>query len=238
MSSIIEGINPTTTPIENLYNYLEFFNKNNNINLQIDTIRIEFKKQYKIEKLKEFGVWEKIKKNTYIMQKLKKRLQDDEVTSTYKLKDKNIYYYNSNKDKPKYRNAILVIFGISQYNKEPIPLNLIKSIFNMLTYGKSKVNVNIDLCHDMKQQPNIRALQNQFQVQQQHTKGIFGSTYYIHNTYNEMINKITIYDKAYKNGLEGILWRIEATITIPNIRALAVPLHEFKEIIEITKGIR
>jgi hypothetical protein len=33
-----------------------------------------------------------------------------------------------------------------------------------------------------------------------------------------MIEKVTIYNKAFKNRLDGILWRIEATISIPNIK--------------------
>ena len=51
-----------------------------------------------------------------------------------------------------------------------------------------------------------------------------------------MIDKITIYNKAIKNNLEGILYRIEATILIPNIRVLALPLQEFKQITDLAKG--
>mgnify|MGYP006141188017 CR=1 FL=1 len=52
-----------------------------------------------------------------------------------------------------------------------------------------------------------------------------------------MMDKVTIYNKAFKNGLDGVLWRLEATISIPNIRCLALPLQEFKQITDISKGI-
>jgi hypothetical protein len=51
-----------------------------------------------------------------------------------------------------------------------------------------------------------------------------------------MIEKVTIYDKAHKNGLDAPLWRIEFKVTIPNATHLALPLHDIKEIIDITKG--
>lgn len=51
-----------------------------------------------------------------------------------------------------------------------------------------------------------------------------------------MMEKVIIYNKAFKNGLEGVLWRIEATISIPNIKYLSLPLHEFKEITDLAKG--
>lgn len=79
------------------------FNLTSNENLDVDSIRIEFSKQYKLEKLKEIGNWKKINKNDKrIMDKLKRRLDTDEITSAYQLEQHNIYYYNSNKDKPKY----------------------------------------------------------------------------------------------------------------------------------------
>lgn len=53
-----------------------------------------------------------------------------------------------------------------------------------------------------------------------------------------MIDKITIYNKAFKNKLDGILYRVEATISIPNHNYLALPLHEFKQITDLAKGIK
>jgi len=50
-----------------------------------------------------------------------------------------------------------------------------------------------------------------------------------------MIEKITIYDKAFKNSLDGVLWRIEAKVIIPNIKILALPLFELTEIINIAR---
>ncbi|WP_323593804.1 hypothetical protein [Aliarcobacter butzleri] len=208
--------------------YINEFNKNNEIEFSIDTIRIDFKKQYKLSKLEELGEWKKIdKKDKRIMDKLKRRLRDDEVTSAYQLENYNIYFYNSNKDKPKYRIATMVIFGLKQYHKKPLPHQIVSNIISIL-----KNISNIDLCFDMKIKPNLTKLNNHFNLQRYKLE----DTYYINETNILMLDKITIYNKAIKNKLEGILWRIEALISIPNIKYLALPLYEFKEIINISKG--
>ncbi|KLE01930.1 hypothetical protein [Aliarcobacter butzleri] len=214
--------------LKELENCINEFNKNNQIEFSIDTIRIDFKKQYKLSKLKELGVWKKIdKKDKRIMDKLKRRLVDDEVTSAYQLENYNIYFYNSNKDKPKYRIATMVIFGLKQYHKEPTPQQIVSNIISIL-----KNISNIDLCFDMKIKPNLTKLNNYFNLQRYKLE----DTYYINETNILMLDKITIYNKAIKNKLEDILWRIEALISIPNIKYLALPLYEFKEIINISKG--
>ncbi|MFX4218979.1 hypothetical protein ACOL3B_08755 [Aliarcobacter butzleri] len=214
--------------LKELENYINEFNKNNQIEFSIDTIRIDFKKQYKLSKLEELGVWKKInKKDKRIMDKLKRRLVDDEVTSAYQLENYNIYFYNSNKDKPKYRIATMVIFGLKQYHKKPLPHQIVSNIISIL-----KNISNIDLCFDMKIKPNLTKLNNHFNLQRYKLE----DTYYINETNILMLDKITIYNKAIKNKLEGILWRIEALISIPNIKYLALPLYEFKEIIDISKG--
>jgi hypothetical protein len=51
-----------------------------------------------------------------------------------------------------------------------------------------------------------------------------------------MIEKVIIYNKALKNGLDAPLWRIEFKVTIPNARHIALPLHDMKEIIDTIKG--
>lgn len=220
--------------LQELENFINEFNVNNDEDFSIDTVRIDFSKQHKKENLEQLGSWKKINKNDKkIMAKLKKRLTLDEVTSAYQLENYNIYYYNSNKDKPKYRIATMVIFGMKQYHKSRPPQNIISKIISIL-----KNISNIDLCFDMKQKPNIELLKNQFDLKRYYDKKIkaFTDTYYINDTNILMIDKITIYNKAIKNNLEGILWRIESTISIPNIRFLALPLNEFKAITDLAKG--
>lgn len=220
--------------LKELYNFINEFNQKHNEDFEIDTIRIEFNKQYKKEKLEQLGTWKKINKNDRkIMDKLKKRLEAGEVTSAYQLENHNIYYYNSNRDKPKYRKAIMVIFGLKQYHKEPPPHRLVSEILSIL-----KNVSNIDLCLDMKQKPNLKALSDRFELKQYFDKKIraFTDTYYINNPNILMIDKITIYNKALKNSLVGTLWRVEALIQIPNIRFLALPLNEFKQIKDLAKG--
>ncbi|MDK2050930.1 hypothetical protein [Aliarcobacter butzleri] len=219
--------------LQELENFINEFNSNNDEDFQIDSIRIDFSKQHKKENLEQLGNWKKINKNDKrIMAKLKRRLEADEVTSAYQLENYNIYYYNSNKDKPRYRIATMVIFGLKQYHKKPPPHQLVIKILSIL-----KDISNIDLCLDMKQKPNIELLKNYFNLKKFVTKDrVITDTYYINDTNISMIDKICIYNKAFKNKLELILWRIEATISIPNIKYLSLPLYEFKEITDLAKG--
>ena len=220
--------------LQEIENFINEFNLNNDEDFAIDTIRIDFSKQHKKENLEQLGSWKKINKNDKkIMAKLKRRLTADEVTSAYQLENYNIYYYNSNKDKPKYRIATMVIFGLKQYHKAPPPQNIVTKILSIL-----KDITNIDLCFDMKQKPNLELLKKHFELKRYFDKKIkaYTDTYYINDTNILMIDKITIYNKAIKNNLEGILYRIEATILIPNIRVLALPLQEFKQITDLAKG--
>ena len=221
--------------LQELENFINEFNLINDQDYAIDSIRIVFSKQYKKENLEQLGNWKKINKNDKkIMNKLKKRLTDDEVTSAYQLENLNIYYYNSNKDKPKYRIATMVIFGLKQYHKAPPPQNIVTKILSIL-----KNITNIDLCFDMKQKPNLELLKKHFELKRYFDKKIkaYTDTYYINDTNILMIDKITIYNKAIKNNLEGILYRIEATISIPNIRVLSLPLNEFKQITDLAKKV-
>ncbi|MDC0932698.1 hypothetical protein OAR97_02515 [Arcobacteraceae bacterium] len=219
--------------LQEVENYINEYNQLIDEDLEIDSIRIEFSKQYKKEHLEQLGKWNKLQKNSNILYKLKNRLQDDEVTSVMRLEKYNIYYYNTNNDKPKYRKATMIIFGLKQYHKDPPPKHIVNEIVSLLNDI-----TNIDLCLDMKQKPNLEALSRYFTLKQyvEPKSKKPTDTYYINDTNILMIDKITIYNKALKNSLDGILWRVEALIQIPNIKYLALPLQEFKEVIDIAKG--
>lgn len=218
--------------LKELENFINEFNQNNDEDFAIDSVRIEFQKQYKKEKLEELGNWKKLTKNSNILNKLKKRLVDNEITSVMRLENFDIYYYNSNKDAPRYRTATMVIFALSQYHKEPPPQHIVSKIISIL-----KNITNIDLCLDIRQKVNIELLKKHFNLKRCVTRnGVVTETYYINDTGIMMMEKVTIYDKAFKNGLDGVVWRIEATISIPNIKYLALPLNEFKAITDLAKG--
>jgi len=210
--------------LQELEDFINEFNTLNDEDLQIDTIRIEFSKQYKLEHLKKVGTWEKIKKNSPLIPKLKKRLLVDEVTSAYRLEKQNIYYYNSNADAPKYRKAVLVIFGMKQYHKDPPPRALISNILQIL-----KDVTSVDICIDLPYKPNFETLKKRF------TLTPYYDTNYINDTGVPMLDTIVFYNKAFKNDLKRTLWRIEAKISIPNFKALMLPLHEFKQITDLAK---
>ena len=216
--------------IQELEAFLHEFNSSNNEDFNIDSIRVEFSKQHKLKELEKLGVWCKVEKNSSLLSKLKKRLQKNEITSAWRLEKENIYYYNM-QDAPQYRKAVLVIFGMKQYHKEPPLKELITKIFMIM-----KNVSNIDICFDMIDKPNFEALNEQFQFTPYITnKGVLTNTRYINTTDIPMIEKITIYDKAFKNNLSSPLWRIEAKILIPNVNVLALPLYELKEIIDIAR---
>ena len=219
--------------LQELEDLINEFNQLEDENFGIDSIRVEYSKQHKKKELDNLGNWHKINVNDRkILAKLKKRLTADEVTSAYQLENYNIYYYNSSTP-PKYNKATMVIFGIKQYHKEPPPHNLIKSILNILVFGTSKIDVNIDLCLDFPYKPNLHKLKERFALKPFITNfGLVTDTSYINKPEINMIEKIVIYNKQIKNNLDFLVWRVEAKIIIPNIRLLALPLNEFKK--EIT----
>ena len=217
--------------LQELEDFINEFNSLNDEDFQIDTLRIEFSKQYKLEALKSVGKWNKIKKNSPLIPKLKNRLLVDEVTSAYRLENHNIYFYNSNADARKYRKAVLVIFGIKQYHKDPPPRELISKILQILKDVSS-----VDICIDLPYKPNLETIKQYFTLTPFITKnGVVTDTRYINDTGTLMLDTIIFYNKDSKNDLKRTLWRIEATISIPNFRMLTLPLHEFKDIINLVR---
>ncbi|MDR1614246.1 MAG: hypothetical protein LBS26_01615 [Campylobacteraceae bacterium] len=202
---------------------LAHFNLDQQIKLAIDTLRFEYSKQYKREKVNQLGQWIKLTKGHSLCSKLAKRLTKKELTSVYRLENENIYFYNYS-NPPKYRDAMLVIFGISQPDKEPNH-DLIRKVTSFLPI------TSLDICLDTPSEPNLDALSKHFAL----TRYKDTNTYYINQTGYPSLDKITIYNKQSKNRLSYPLWRIEATITIPtaNPELLSLPLSEFKHIIDL-----
>lgn len=210
--------------LQEIENYLNDFNNIHGIDLAIDTIRIEFSKQHKKEALDILGQWHKVTPSSNISSKLKKRLKEDEITSAYQLDKENIYYFNSSTP-PKYRRAIMVIFGMKQYTSSPPSNHTIKSILNTL-----KDVSELDICFDTPTPPTLDELSKRFNLTH------YKDSVYINTPNIQMIEKVIIYNKALKNGLDAPLWRIEFKVTIPNVRHIALPLHDMKEIIDTIKG--
>ena len=218
--------------LQELEDFINDFNKSNDEDFNIDSIKIEFSKQHKLEELKKVGDWGKIGENSSLLPKLKKRLQKKEITSAWRLEKENIYYYNM-QDAPKYRRATLVIFGITQYHKPAPQRELISKVLQIMKDVSS-----VDICLDIPFKPNLETMKKYFKLTPFITKnGVVTDTRYINDTGILMLDTIVFYDKAFKNGLKGILWRIEAKISIPNFRALALPLHEFKQIVDIARRV-
>ncbi len=210
--------------LEKIENYLNDFNQDHGTDFAIDTIRIEFSKQHKKYALDSLGHWNKITPSSNISAKLKKRLNDDEITSAYQFEKENIYYFNSSTP-PKYRRAVMVIFGMKQYTSSAPNNHTVKSILSIL-----KDVSEIDVCYDTPTPPNLEELSKRFNLTPCYENR------YINAPNIQMIEKVLIYNKALKNGLNAPLWRIEFKVTIPNVRHLAIPLHDMKEIIDLTRG--
>ncbi len=192
----------------------------------IDTIRVEFSKEYTINKLKEIGSWIKINpRDRQIYKKLTDRLAPDEVSNAYRLENHNIYYYN--KRDRKRRKAMMVIFGLKQYHKEPPPRDIIISIISIL-----KNITSIDLCYDSAIKPDINKLIQLGGSQCFIDKSTPTSTYYINSPHIPSIERITVYDKQFKNNLIKPLWRFEAQISIINPKEPYIPLFELLEMID------
>ncbi len=222
--------------LQELEDFINEFNLNNDEDFAIDSIRVEFSKQHKKDKLQELGNWNKIHaKDRKILAKLKKRLTADEVTSAYQLENYNIYYYNSSTP-PKYNKATMVIFAMKQYHKQPPPQNIVKTILEILSFGTSKIDVNIDVCLDYPYKLNLNKLEQFFTLKPYITKyGVVTDTRYINKPEITMIEKIIIYNKQLKNNLDFLVWRVEAKVLIPNIKILALPLYELKELTDLMR---
>lgn len=121
----------------------------------------------------------------------------------------------------------MVIFGMKQYHKDPPPKKYITKIVSIL-----KDITNIDLCKDIEYKPNIATIKEFYNITPYITdKGVKTDTMYMNTPNITMIKKIIFYNKSIKNKLAFKVWRIEATIEIPNIKELALPLYEFKELL-------
>jgi len=220
--------------LANLETFINDFNLENDVSFSIDSIRVEYRKEYKQSKLNELGKWTKLQKNSNILYKLKKRLNEYEITTAHRLEKHNIYYFNKKDTSTKshrYDRAEIVIFGMSQYHKDAPPRELIKRILSIL-----KSVSNIDVCLDMPFKPNMSKIERLFKVTPYITPdGVVTDTSYINKPEINMLEKIVIYNKQFKNSLGFTVWRVEAKIIIPNIKILALPLYEFKEIIDMMR---
>ena len=215
--------------LSELKSYLQEFD----FNFEIDTLRIDFIKSSKKSKLDSIGRWNKIKPNHQLFLKLQRRYEAKEITTVHQLENYNIYYFNSRKKD--YKLSTLVMFGLFQYCKAPPPVEIVKSILSIMqsSIKRGRNLLNIDICYDMKSAPDIAALK-QFYYLTDYKKQ--GNTFYINDTNILSIDRICIYNKAFKNSLDGILHRIEATISIPNYNCLSLPINEFIEIINLANG--
>ena len=215
--------------LSELKSYLQEFN----FDFQIDTLRVDFIKTSKKSKLDSIGRWNKIKPNHQLFLKLQRRYEAKEITTVHQLENYNIYYFNS-KQKD-YKLATLVMFGLFQHHKAPPPVEIVNSILSIMksSVKRGRNLLNIDICYDMQSIPDIAALK-QFYYLTDYKKQ--GSTFYINSTNILSMDRICIYNKALKNSLDGTLWRIEATISIPNYNCLSLPINEFIEIINLAKG--
>lgn len=214
--------------LSKLETYLQEFN----FDFQIDTLRIDFIKSSKKDRLNSIGNWNKIKPTHQLFLKLKRRYETEELTTVYQLENHNIYYYNSRKKD--YKFATLVAYGLHQHHKAPPPVKIVNSILSIMqtSVKRGRNLLNIDICYDMKYIPNIEALKKLYYLTDYKKQG---STFYINDTKILSMDRICIYNKALKNKLDGTLWRIEATISIPNYNYLALPINELIEIISLAK---
>ncbi|MDR2099714.1 MAG: hypothetical protein LBP40_02650 [Campylobacteraceae bacterium] len=212
---------PNNKLLLSLTNTLNQFNLQNQISLNIDTLRITFSRQYKLDSLKAIGEWVKLKKIDELYHKAIKRHTTKELSSAYRLKDEDIFYFNLS-DYPKYRKSMLVIFGITQPHKEPNHqlIDKLISLFKTIT--------SIDICYDTPYKPNLANLEKHYRI----TRYKDTDTYYVNDTGYPMLDRIVIYNKQSKNKLASPLFRIEATMSVNPKYLSLLPLDEFKLFLE------
>ena len=94
---------------------------------------------------------------------------------------------------------------------------------------------NVDICLYVKFQPNMQALNQHCNLTRyvEPKSKRPTDTHYVNSPNILMISKIIIYNKAVKNNLSEPLWRIEATVNIPNCKDLVMPLKELHKFVKI-----
>jgi hypothetical protein len=111
---------------------------------------------------------------------------------------------------------------MSQYHKSPPPRALIDKILHIL-----KDVTEVDICIDNNVIPNYDELQKHYNLTP------YFDTRYINDTDILMVEKVVIYNKQFKNNLDVLMWRMEATVSIPNLKVLAIPLNDIDDIAKI-----
>lgn len=224
--------------LTSIFNYIVEYNKNAKTDFAIDSIKIDFSKQHKLEKLNKLGVWRKVKSCTKtskaLKAKLKKRITKDQLTSAMYL-NSNIVYYNLVDETKKYRKAKFVAFGLKQYNQDmSIKLFDYSLVDKIVTILKPKI-LQLDICIDFTTKPNFNNLILNGHKSDKEIKGVKGITYYFNNPNIVAVDKFYIYDKMAKNSLQSTLYRLEAQITVANTKELYLPLNELEHIYNLIK---
>lgn len=203
----------------------------NSLKVSIDTLELEASKRTLERYLNKRGFsLLLVKAHSKISANAKKKRVTKEVTSLYQVSTpyfKNIlidtpHQLNQNSNYSKYH---LTAFGLSQYHK---PLHVgakreLEKLFNR--FGVTKYDLAIDRVTPIDKS-SLRAFGMLTNMQ---------NTLYINRPlFFSYIERIRYYDKAFKDGLDFPLYRIELTIKCKGkLKELFIPHDEVREVAKV-----
>lgn len=201
----------------------------NSLKVSIDTLELEANKRTLESYLKKRGFSIlMVKAHSKISANAKKKRVTKEVTSLYQVQMKNFSNIlldtpHALNQKSNYKKYHLTAFGLSQYHK---PLHVeakreLEKLFNR--FGVTKYDLTIDRVTPVKKN-SLRAFGVLTSMQ---------NTLYINQPlFFSYIERIRYYDKAFKDGLDFPLYRIELTIKCKGkLKDMFIPYEEVQRVI-------
>jgi len=193
------------------------------LNLHIDTIASYSRKQERVGKLKELFELKPITDNSKLSTHLKNKLDKDKtITGGLYAANAPFNFAILNSKATDYKKAYFIAYGLASYKK---PLtnearSLLNEIFTICP------PTSIDLAFDTPVKPNIEALANFGRVVRH-----YGSSY-LNCPALYGVDRVIIYDKATKDGLQAPLWRVEFRLPVnQKLKYYEPPIEEMERLL-------
>ena len=193
--------------------------------LHLDTIQSYCNKIDRVERLKALGCeLQKVVDSSKLSKHLKSKIKEDEtVTSGLHITNADLNFAILNTKQGDYKKAHFIAYGLKSY-KKPITdeaVALINKVFAICPI------TSIDLACDLPTKPNRANL------------AMFGSvtdcfsSKYLNNPNLYGVDRVLIYDKALKDGLDKPIWRIEFRLSLKGVKPqhYQIPIDSIDEVL-------
>ncbi len=197
--------------------------------LAIDTIKSYSRKNGRIEKISALFELKKITDSSKVSAHLKRNIKDrQEITGGLYAPDAPFSFAILKDNRNDYRFAYFIAYSLRSYKEHKELSETAKDTLDRLfTICPPS---SIDICFDTPTKPNFEAL------------GLFGEvtkpyrkfeTRYLNNPTLYGVDRVIIYDKSTKDGLDAPIWRIEFRLPVNvSLRLYEPPIDEMERVIE------